>query len=309
MIFVMPKSGPLAFAELDALARAYGARCTQKGKILTVDKDISLSRLTQSRFACGLWFECEPELGGIAKKTEDMGIRLSSFAVRVSGTADKPRYEREIGEGIMGTVNLKKPKNVVRVVLTGGRAFVGLQKWELNPKEFALRWRQRQYRHHVSLKPDFARLLVNLARAREGETVLDPFCGTGSVLIEAGLMGMKAIGNDIDAGMVRACRRNLEIEGLEAKITQADISDFSIPKKVDAIVTDLPYGKAASLHGAEKEKLYGIALEKFAELVKPGGFCAVVADRALESKRMKLAESHKIRVHGSLTRQVHVFQN
>ncbi len=309
MIFVMPKSGPLAFAELDALARAYGARCTQKDRILTVDKDISLSRLTQSRFACGLWFECEPELDGIAKKTKDRGIKLSNFAVRVSGTADKPRYEREIGEGIRGTVNLKNPRNIVRVVIEGNKAFVGLQKWELDPKAFALRWRQRQYRHHASLKPDFARFLVNLARTKEGDTVLDPFCGTGSILIEAGLMGMKAIGSDIDAGMVHACKRNLEIAKLEGKTMQMDIADLSLPNKVDAIVTDLPYGTAASLHGTEKEKLYGIALEKFAELVKPEGFCVVVADRALESKKMKLAESHKIRVHGSLTRFVHVFKN
>jgi tRNA (guanine10-N2)-dimethyltransferase len=144
---------------------------------------------------------------------------------------------------------------------------------------------------------------------KEGDTVLDPFCGTGSVLIEAGLMGMKVIGSDIDAGMVHACKRNLELSGLDGEVFQKGISEFSIPNKADAIVTDLPYGKSASLHGAEKGKLYGIALDRFAELVKPGGFSVVVADRALETDEMKLAESYKIRVHGSLTRHVHVFRN
>lgn len=309
MIFVMPKSGPLAFAELDALAWAYGARCTQKGRILTADKDISLSRLTQSRFACGLWFECGADLGEILGRIGEMKPSLTDFAVRVDGAGEKARYEREIGAAIGGNADLSNPKNIVRAVLTGGRAFVGLQKWELEPKAFALRWRQRQYRHHVSLKPDFARFLVNLARTREGDTVLDPFCGMGSILIEAGLMGMKAVGSDIDAEMVRACRRNLEIAGLEGTVVQKGIAEFSVPKKVDAIVTDLPYGTAASLHGTKKEALYKIALEKFAELVRLGGFCVVVADRKLGTKRMRLLELYKIRVHGSLTRFVHVFKN
>lgn len=309
MIFVMPKSGPLAFAELDALARAYGARCTQKGKILTVDKDISLSRLTQSSFACDSWFECGAALGEISGKVRERGTSLKDFAVRVSGTKEKMRYEREIGSAIIGKANLRNPKNTVRAVIDGNKAFAGLQKWALNPKEYALRWQRRQYRHHVSLKPDFARLLVNLARTKAGDTVLDPFCGTGSILIEAGLMGMRIIGSDIDENMVHACRRNLEILGLGGKVTKTGIADLVLPTKADAVVTDLPYGKAASLHGTKKEELYGTALEKFARLTKPGGYCVVVADKGLETGKLELAESHKIRVHGSLTRHVHVFRN
>ena len=44
-----------------------------------------------------------------------------------------------------------------------------------------------------------AHLCANAARIEEGQTVLDPFCGTGSLLIAAAHLGAAVVGSDIDA--------------------------------------------------------------------------------------------------------------
>lgn len=49
------------------------------------------------------------------------------------------------------------------------------------------------------LEPRLARACINLAvGTRETATVVDPFCGSGTVLLEADLMGLNQIGGDID---------------------------------------------------------------------------------------------------------------
>ena len=54
----------------------------------------------------------------------------------------------------------------------------------------------------ISLHPKLARVLVNISAIKRDETLLDPFCGTGGILIEAGLIGAKVIGSDIEEKMI-----------------------------------------------------------------------------------------------------------
>ena len=62
----------------------------------------------------------------------------------------------------------------------------------------------------ISTSPKVCRTLLNLAGARPGETVLDPFCGTGTILMEAALLGMKCIGVDKDRNQVQGAKSNLK---------------------------------------------------------------------------------------------------
>ncbi|MBW2993758.1 hypothetical protein KY317_04250, partial [Candidatus Woesearchaeota archaeon] len=63
--------------------------------------------------------------------------------------------------------------------------------------------------HPVSLNPKLARAMVNLTGIRKG-IILDCFCGVGGILVEAGLIGLKPVGYDIDQRMTDASRINLE---------------------------------------------------------------------------------------------------
>ncbi len=60
------------------------------------------------------------------------------------------------------------------------------------------------------LPPKLAQIMLNLAKAEPRLTVLDPFCGTGVVLIEAALMGLKLEGSDIKREMITNSKENLE---------------------------------------------------------------------------------------------------
>ncbi len=61
----------------------------------------------------------------------------------------------------------------------------------------------------ITIPPKLARILVNLTGCKRGDTLLDPFCGLGTILAEAVICGVNVIGVDADASRVEGARRNL----------------------------------------------------------------------------------------------------
>lgn len=59
------------------------------------------------------------------------------------------------------------------------------------------------------LPPKLAQIMVNLAGIKTGR-ILDPFCGTGVILQEAGLMHYSVYGTDLVEKMIRFSNENLE---------------------------------------------------------------------------------------------------
>lgn len=75
--------------------------------------------------------------------------------------------------------------------------------------------------------------------------LLDPFCGAGGLLIEAGLMGLDAAGSDLDARQVARAQENLRGFGLRRiPVRRADALEWQEPAA--AIVADLPCGRNTS---------------------------------------------------------------
>lgn len=60
------------------------------------------------------------------------------------------------------------------------------------------------------LPPKLAQLIINLSKPELGNTVLDPFCGTGVVLQEALLMGFNVYGTDLESRMIDYSRKNID---------------------------------------------------------------------------------------------------
>jgi tRNA G10 N-methylase Trm11 len=61
------------------------------------------------------------------------------------------------------------------------------------------------------LPPKLARMMVNLAGVRSGDTLLDPFCGSGTVLMEATLAtdAAQIIGSDIAPKQIEDTKKNI----------------------------------------------------------------------------------------------------
>jgi tRNA (guanine10-N2)-dimethyltransferase len=152
---------------------------------------------------------------------------------------------------------------------------------------------------------------VNLTRVKRGQTLLDPFCGTGGILIEASMIGAKVLGSDIAEDMAGGCVANLN--HFHAPFDKVDVSDIgdiaSVFGKVDAVATDPPYGRSASLWKEGKSSLYARAMDAFAETVRTGGRIGVVFPGPLDHPREELilTESHVQRVHRSLSRHYFLF--
>ncbi|VVB82341.1 tRNA (guanine(10)-N2)-dimethyltransferase [uncultured archaeon] len=65
-------------------------------------------------------------------------------------------------------------------------------------------------RNELSISPRLAKILINLSQVREGEILLDPFCGIGVVLQEALLQKIKVIGVDSDKIVIENAKRNMK---------------------------------------------------------------------------------------------------
>lgn len=85
-------------------------------------------------------------------------------------------------------------------------------------KSYGLRDYDKPFRDPKSgmLPPKLAQIMINLTvgqmfgQAAAGLTVIDPFCGTGTILMEALLMGYNAIGFDKSEKMTEGAKKNLE---------------------------------------------------------------------------------------------------
>ena len=154
------------------------------------------------------------------------------------------------------------------------------------------------------LPPKVARMMINLARQEAPiSTLLDPFCGSGTILMEAGMLGFKKIiGSDISPQAITESTENFawlkthqpEKFGSETKllISPAQDLDKKITDKIDAIVTEVYLGPP--LKGGENESelqknlaelmtIYGQAFATLSKMMNPAAM-AVVAFPAFAYK-------------------------
>jgi tRNA (guanine10-N2)-dimethyltransferase len=208
-------------------------------------------------------------------------------------------------------VDLETPDVPVRILVSDKLHFY-ICDFEVDRKQFDVRKvGERPFFSPVSLHPRYARTLVNLTRVKKGQTLLDPFCGTGGILIEASMIGAKVLGSDIAEDMAGGCVANLN--HFHAPFERIDISDIgdiaTVFGKVDVVATDPPYGRSASLWKEGKSSLYGRAMDAFVDSVRPSGRVGVVFPAPLDHLRKELeeTESHIQRVHRSLSRHYFIF--
>lgn len=99
-------------------------------------------------------------------------------------------------------------------IIASGTAYIGKTTHVQN----ADAWSERDYGRPLRddeagmLPPKLARIMVNLARVKDGETILDPFCGNGTVLMEGALItkAQHIIGSDIEERQSASSLKNLE---------------------------------------------------------------------------------------------------
>ena len=287
-------------------------------------------RSALTRVCCKEIFNCKaslPEvLANINKDTLDQFIGNETFAVRIrrvkgiNPELDRVNLEGEIGGKILeraktARVDLSNPQKAFFGVLTDNRFILGLKIAEIIPKPFSERGpRRKPFFHPTAMQAKLARVMVNLAQPKSGDLVLDPFCGTGGMLIEAGLIGCRVVGFDAKPHMLRGGLKN--IKHYKVKLEGLAIADARYPPitKVDCIATDPPYGRSASTLGTKTRLIVQDFLSAVGDIIPRGAKICMASPKNVrigetaQDAGFKHLESHFVFVHRSLTREVVVFE-
>ena len=274
----------LARDESLALIRAYDkdAKIIVKNRLIIVESDADLEvvwrRASMLRYA--------------GKSLNNLSIK--SFRCKVINLRDEKvdhnqyidRFVCKIKELTDAKVSLTDPDLTFGIIIDDDIHYcILLDKYKKRLRKI--------YRHPAELNDRLAILMINLAGIKEG-ILLDTCCGTGTIVIYASYMGLEAIGTDISMKMCRYAKANLDINKLQASIINCDATMLPI-KRVDVIVSNMPYGRASSTYNRECKRLIRDIIEES---------CARKVIMCKKGDEPEHIKSYDLYVHSNLSRRL-----
>lgn len=199
-------------------------------------------------------------------------------------TKNKEKMIHEIANFITSTtgaeISLESP-NSVFTPLRKNKEIHLLVKLPPSQKDFRTREpKYRPYSPSITMGAKLSRALVNLSHTIPSKSFLDPFCGSGSFLLEAASVNAKTIGCDLSRKDLAGARWNAKFYNLLSRIQTLEADATSLPfsdNSIWSIASDLPYGRASSLYGYEIETLYEEFLTEANRILLPRKFIAFCA--------------------------------
>ena len=263
---------------------------------------------------------CETDFKAVLKPGESFSVRINRIKNYADQEINTMNLEGKLGKTILQRapetkVNLKSPDKTFIGIVTNEKLVFGLKLTEIQTKTFSERRPRRKPFFHPSAMPSkLARCMVNLAHGKAEQFMLDPFCGTGTSLIEATYIGCLALGVDAQRRMILGCQKNLAHFNISPEgLIWADARKLPF-FKVDCVVTDPPYGRSASTLRSTTKQLVQEVLAASHELLGLGQRICIASPKTLNIKALGLAlgyrhvESHFAYVHRTLTREIAVFE-
>lgn len=161
----------------------------------------------------------------------------------------------------------------------------------------------REIERPGSLRPVVAAGMVQLAELPVGseQPVLDPCCGSGTIIREARDAGLAAVGADLAAEAVESARANLR-DGTPLVVADARALPF-MPGCAGAVISNLPFGRRYQVD--KPADWLQRAFSEFERVVAGGGAIVLLAppSRAFERAVLRpssalLRARHRIRLLG-----------
>ncbi len=243
-----------------------------------------------------------------------------TYSIRLRSIKEYSRINTELMEKQLGEIfykrgfhaNLKNPKMQFRVLLTEDKSIFGYIAGSIDRSAFEARKpHYRPFFYPGVLMPRVARALVNIAKP--GEYLLDPFAGTGGILVEAGLLGIKVVGGEVQRKLLLGAKMNLDYYDINYSLMYQDACRLALRNEsMDAVVTDPPYGRSARVKAESIEHLLADSLQEISRVLKKGKRAVFVSEREIEKLAeeagFNVVETHLQRVHKSLTRRICVLE-
>lgn len=135
----------------------------------------------------------------------------------------------------------------------------------------------------ASLKPSVARAMVRLSEPQDGDVVLDPLCGAGTLLVERASAGpfLTLLGGDLDPATLAKARTNVRASGIAAGLRQWDALDLPLEgSSVDVVLTNPPFGKQIAIAG-DTDVFYACLLRALDRVLRPGGRLVLITSQRL----------------------------
>ncbi|MBU2524408.1 DNA adenine methylase [Patescibacteria group bacterium] len=241
------------------------------------------------------------------KNRKSLDILLADIKKGLRKHKISGRYLNKRGQNVNNIIaaeslNKKKAKiyDIIEVEEDGQKKFLlAISIAYQNVDKYALRDYNKPFRDAKAgmLPPKLAQTLINLATGfdeaedRSNKTIYDPFCGSGTILMEGLIDGYNVIGSDISENMVEGSKQNIDFIIEKMNLTQDTntikkniflhnaIEKFPESLKCDAIATETylgeAFGKAPTLDQIEEQnkklkKLYIAFFKNIAEKLKKG---------------------------------------
>jgi len=298
----------LAIDEIIAIAKMYDrfAKIKVISNMVIIQSKINWSEITKRATFVKVSGQILRKMSGLFLDDENLEVlkNAKTFVCRIINLSSKqfniPELENSMGDMISKfshvKVELEDPDVTVYLIFTDEENFFGFSKQikiKNRPKKV------KKYPHELDWK--LTRVMINLIGIKQGETVCDPFCGTGTTLLEAESMGINAIGLDFDKKMYEIAKENLKVNKYKSKIFNLDFQEMvKISEKFDGIVTDLPYGKSSKTSEKPEE-----ILKRFISIIPKKKKIAIMYKKELGNNlKLKGLKKYEIYRHKSLTRTI-----
>ena len=281
------------------------------GEVLSskIDKEIMVEKLKKikvsNKLKFGLsYYNCPKDKLGMEIKTE---LKKAGISCRLVTSRDK------------ALSSVVVTKNKVNDFLILGNQYLAQTCAVQEFEEYSKRDYGRPVRDMASgsMPPKLAKIMINLAQVKNSAIIVDPFCGSGTILQEAMLLGYpNVIGCDISAKAIQDTKNNLRWLGKTHELKTRSFHLYNVNVKqlsqtvpqADAIVSE-PYLGPTIRENEKPERIEKIVqelsqlyLEAFAEfkkiLTNNGKIVIVFPSFRIDKKIYELAITEEIKKLG-----------
>ncbi|GIY41560.1 hypothetical protein CDAR_172771 [Caerostris darwini] len=226
------------------------------------------------------------------KEDVSFKVMVETFGKKLSKEYKVERIDELVFLGFEGPIKLKDPDHSFLLMEYYGTdrnyapelpydLFFG--RWIADGQRFVsqkINLKTRKFIGNTTMDPLLSLVMANMARIQSGDIVLDPFVGTGGLLVAAAHFGGYVLGTDIDYLMLHGKAKpsrlnqkkrepdecvlsNMKQYGYESQYLDVVVSDAALPlwrhqSFFDVIITDPPYGIRESTERIGSEKEYKI---------------------------------------------------